>query len=70
MFQRRAAPESFLNLESVRKAQRAVTNAFDQILQGSDALAVRSRAGVIKDRQRLALEAARLAEGSLDRWSV
>lgn len=71
MYQRKVAPDALASLEAVRKAQRKVMAAFDQVLEQSEALALRNRAGAIKERQRQAQEAARLAEGSiLDRWSV
>ncbi len=70
MYQRKAAPDAVASLEAVRKAQRKVMVAFDLVLEQSDALTLRQRAGAVKERQRQAQEAARLAEGSLDRWSL
>lgn len=70
MYQRKAAPDAVASLEAVHKAQRKVMAAFDQVLEQSDVLALRQRAGAVKERQRQAKEAARLAEGGLDRWSV
>lgn len=64
MYQRKVAPDAVASLEAVRKAQRKIVDAFDQVLEHSDALALRQRAGAVKERQRQAQEAARLAEGT------
>lgn len=73
MYQRRAAPEALANLEAVRRTRKKTMQAFDQLLEGSDNLALRQRAGLVKERQRQAQDAARLAEAegyAHDRWSV
>lgn len=64
MYQRKVAPDAVASLEAVRKAQRKVMAAFDQVLDHSDVLALRQRAGAVKERQHQAQEAARLAEGT------
>lgn len=68
MYQRKAAAEPMAHLEAVRTAQRKTLIAFDSLLENTDALALRQRAGLVKERKRQAEEAARLASGTLDRW--
>jgi|GEM_PF-2951394 len=73
MYQRKAAPDALASLEAIRKAQRKAMSAFDAMLEGSDSLALRQRAGLVKERQKAAQDAARLAEAegyASDRWSV
>lgn len=73
MYQRRAAPEALANLQAVRRTREKTVQAFDQLLEGSDNLALRQRAGLVKERQRKAQDAARLAEAegyATDRWTL
>lgn len=70
MYRRKVAPDALASLEAVRKAQIKIMAAFDQVLVGSDDLALRQRAGLVKDRQRQAEEAARLAEGPTGPWGI
>lgn len=70
MYRRKVAPDALASLEAVRKAQIKIMAAFDQVLDGSDDLALRQRAGLVKDRQRQADEAARLAEGPTGPWAI